>query len=203
MTDQNLINSSVGYETQKLFLLIYKLHLYKYLSSYRLPETLFMQLFRPVPQCIMSVRYRATVPVKIHKIWVKVISATVVWLLVPWPDGVVWVLKILFCTPWGPLTTLALSRSLSPDSAVSCWTVEVELFFDVTASSTGVIYVSMPQLQSEAKFPLSLTPEQSNPSVLLQINRVNKNILRIYTHVRLQYADEQQNCVRSNSFSKM
>ncbi|KAB5581887.1 hypothetical protein PHYPO_G00180740 [Pangasianodon hypophthalmus] len=57
------------------------------------------------------------------------------------------------------------------DSVLSCWTVEVELFFDVTVASVGVVHVSVPQLQSEAKFPLFLTPEQSNTSVLLQINQ--------------------------------
>lgn len=69
--------------------------------------------------------------------------------------------------------------SLSPDSVLSRWTVEVDLFFDVTAASVGVVHVSIPQLQSEAKFPLSLTPEQSNTSIHLQINQVNKSLYLI------------------------
>ncbi|KAG7334223.1 hypothetical protein KOW79_002630 [Hemibagrus wyckioides] len=57
------------------------------------------------------------------------------------------------------------------DSVLSCWTVEVELFFDATEASVGVVHVSMPQLKSEEKFSFSLTPEQSNISVLLHINK--------------------------------
>ncbi|XP_053476857.1 beta-mannosidase [Ictalurus furcatus] len=57
------------------------------------------------------------------------------------------------------------------DSVLSCWTVEVELFFDVTTASVGAVHVSMPQLQSEVNVPLFLRPERSNTSVLLQINQ--------------------------------
>ncbi|XP_047010242.2 beta-mannosidase isoform X2 [Ictalurus punctatus] len=57
------------------------------------------------------------------------------------------------------------------DSVLSCWTVEVELFFDVTTASLGAVHVSMPQLQSEVNVPLFLRPERSNTSVLLQINQ--------------------------------
>ncbi|KAI5108220.1 beta-mannosidase precursor, partial [Silurus meridionalis] len=69
------------------------------------------------------------------------------------------------------LRVLSFTTNPKYDSVLSCWTVEVEMFFDVTAASKGVIHVSMPQLQSEARFPLFLTPEQSNTSVLLQINQ--------------------------------
>uniref|UniRef100_A0A8C1XD14 Beta-mannosidase n=1 Tax=Cyprinus carpio TaxID=7962 RepID=A0A8C1XD14_CYPCA len=51
--------------------------------------------------------------------------------------------------------------SLYPDSKHSSWTVEVELFFDVFVASKGLVHLSIPLLQSEAEFQLSLTPGQS------------------------------------------
>lgn len=48
----------------------------------------------------------------------------------------------------------------------------MELFFDVTLASKGVIWLSIPQLQSEAKYPISLVPGLSNTSLILQINQV-------------------------------
>ncbi|KAM9477855.1 beta-mannosidase isoform 2-T2 [Clarias gariepinus] len=69
------------------------------------------------------------------------------------------------------LRLLSFTTNSKYDSILSCWTVEIELFFDVTATSVGVVHVSMPQLKSEAKFFLSLAHEQSNTSVLFQINQ--------------------------------
>ncbi|RXN06765.1 beta-mannosidase isoform X1 [Labeo rohita] len=71
-------------------------------------------------------------------------------------------------------TLRVLSYTTSPkyDSKHSSWNVEVELFFDVFVASKGLVYVSMPLLQSEAEFQLSLTPGQSKNSFILQINQV-------------------------------
>uniref|UniRef100_A0A671SD63 Beta-mannosidase n=1 Tax=Sinocyclocheilus anshuiensis TaxID=1608454 RepID=A0A671SD63_9TELE len=56
-----------------------------------------------------------------------------------------------------------LSYTTSPkyDSEHSSWNVEVELFFDVFVASKGLVHLSIPLLQSEAEFQLSLTPGQS------------------------------------------
>lgn len=62
--------------------------------------------------------------------------------------------------------------SLYPDSEHSSWTVEVELFFDVFVASKGLVHLSIPLLQSEAEFQLSLTPGQSKKSFVLQLNQV-------------------------------
>ncbi|XP_062852081.1 beta-mannosidase isoform X2 [Trichomycterus rosablanca] len=66
-----------------------------------------------------------------------------------------------------------ISFSTSPkyDAVHSCWTVKVELFFDVTLASKGVVRLSIPKLQSEAKFSISLVPGLSNTSLILQINQ--------------------------------
>uniref|UniRef100_A0A671SAV8 Beta-mannosidase n=1 Tax=Sinocyclocheilus anshuiensis TaxID=1608454 RepID=A0A671SAV8_9TELE len=55
-----------------------------------------------------------------------------------------------------------LSYTTSPkyDSEHSSWNVEVELFFDVFVASKGLVHLSIPLLQSEAEFQLSLTPGQ-------------------------------------------
>uniref|UniRef100_A0A671SAU7 Beta-mannosidase n=1 Tax=Sinocyclocheilus anshuiensis TaxID=1608454 RepID=A0A671SAU7_9TELE len=66
-----------------------------------------------------------------------------------------------------------LSYTTSPkyDSEHSSWNVEVELFFDVFVASKGLVHLSIPLLQSEAEFQLSLTPGQSKKSFVLQLNQ--------------------------------
>uniref|UniRef100_A0A8C1P6P8 Beta-mannosidase n=1 Tax=Cyprinus carpio TaxID=7962 RepID=A0A8C1P6P8_CYPCA len=70
-------------------------------------------------------------------------------------------------------TSRVLSYTTSPkyDSEHSSWTVEVELFFDVFVASKGLVHLSIPLLQSEAEFQLSLTPGQSKKSFVLQLNQ--------------------------------
>uniref|UniRef100_A0A8C2L0T4 Beta-mannosidase n=1 Tax=Cyprinus carpio TaxID=7962 RepID=A0A8C2L0T4_CYPCA len=70
-------------------------------------------------------------------------------------------------------TSRVLSYTTSPkyDSKHSSWTVEVELFFDVFVASKGLVHLSIPLLQSEAEFQLSLTPGQSKKSFVLQLNQ--------------------------------
>uniref|UniRef100_A0A9J7XCE8 beta-mannosidase n=1 Tax=Cyprinus carpio carpio TaxID=630221 RepID=A0A9J7XCE8_CYPCA len=70
-------------------------------------------------------------------------------------------------------TSRVLSYTTSPkyDSEHSSWTVEVELFFDVFVASKGLVHLSIPLLQSEAEFQLSLTPGQSEKSFVLQLNQ--------------------------------
>uniref|UniRef100_A0A673KY75 Beta-mannosidase n=1 Tax=Sinocyclocheilus rhinocerous TaxID=307959 RepID=A0A673KY75_9TELE len=70
-------------------------------------------------------------------------------------------------------TSRVLSYTTSPkyDSEHSSWNVEVELFFDVFVASKGLVHLSIPLLQSEAEFQLSLTPGQSKKSFVLQLNQ--------------------------------
>lgn len=71
-------------------------------------------------------------------------------------------------------TSRVLSYTTNPkyDSEHSSWTVEVELFFDVFVASKGLVHLSIPLLQSEAEFQLSLTPGQIKTSLVLQLNQV-------------------------------
>lgn len=76
-----------------------------------------------------------------------------------------------------PLSSISLScfspcLSLYPDSEHSSCNVEVEFFVDVFVSSKGLVHLSIPLLQSEADFQLSLTPGQSKKSFVLQLNQV-------------------------------
>ncbi|XP_066535058.1 beta-mannosidase isoform X2 [Hoplias malabaricus] len=57
------------------------------------------------------------------------------------------------------------------DIALSSWTVEVELFFDVVVASKGIVLLSVPQLHSEGKFQLSLVPGKNSTSFVLQISQ--------------------------------
>uniref|UniRef100_A0A673J3J8 Beta-mannosidase n=1 Tax=Sinocyclocheilus rhinocerous TaxID=307959 RepID=A0A673J3J8_9TELE len=70
-------------------------------------------------------------------------------------------------------TLRVLSYTTSPrfDSEHSSWNVEVELFFDIFVASKGLVQLSIPLLQSEAEFQLSLTPGQSKKSFVLQLNQ--------------------------------
>ncbi|XP_052427782.1 beta-mannosidase [Carassius gibelio] len=70
-------------------------------------------------------------------------------------------------------TSRVLSYTSNPkyDSEHSSWNVEVELFFDVFVASKGLVHLSIPLLQSEAEFQLSLTPGQSKKSFVLQISQ--------------------------------
>uniref|UniRef100_A0A671PDQ8 Beta-mannosidase n=1 Tax=Sinocyclocheilus anshuiensis TaxID=1608454 RepID=A0A671PDQ8_9TELE len=70
-------------------------------------------------------------------------------------------------------TLRVLSYTTSPrfDSEHSSWNVEVELFFDIFVASKGLVHLSIPLLQSEAEFQLSLTPGQSKKSFVLQLNQ--------------------------------
>lgn len=67
--------------------------------------------------------------------------------------------------------------SLYPDSEHSSWNVEVELFFDVFVASKGLVHLSIPLLQSEAEFQLSLTPGQIKKSFVLQLNQVRSGLV--------------------------
>nr|XP_055026056.1 beta-mannosidase [Misgurnus anguillicaudatus] len=71
-------------------------------------------------------------------------------------------------------TLRLLSFTTSPiyDSEHSSWNVEVELFFDVVVTSKGFVHLSIPLLDTEADFSLSLTtPGQNIKSFLLQVNQ--------------------------------
>ncbi|XP_043111548.1 beta-mannosidase isoform X2 [Puntigrus tetrazona] len=70
-------------------------------------------------------------------------------------------------------TSRVLSYTTSPkyDSEHSSWNVEVELFLDVFVASKGLVHLSIPSLQSEAEFQLSLTPGQCKKSFVLQLNQ--------------------------------
>uniref|UniRef100_A0A673KY65 Beta-mannosidase n=1 Tax=Sinocyclocheilus rhinocerous TaxID=307959 RepID=A0A673KY65_9TELE len=76
-------------------------------------------------------------------------------------------------------TSRVLSYTTSPkyDSEHSSWNVEVELFFDVFVASKGLVHLSIPLLQSEAEFQLSLTPGQSKKSFVLQLNQVRSGLV--------------------------
>uniref|UniRef100_A0AAR2M639 beta-mannosidase n=1 Tax=Pygocentrus nattereri TaxID=42514 RepID=A0AAR2M639_PYGNA len=69
------------------------------------------------------------------------------------------------------LRLLSFVPSPKYDTVLSGWTVEVELFFDVAVASKGIVLLSVPQLQSAAKFQLSLMPGQSNASFVLHISQ--------------------------------
>ncbi|XP_026879426.2 beta-mannosidase [Electrophorus electricus] len=79
--------------------------------------------------------------------------------------------KDVYLESFNTFRLLNFVTSSKYDSLLSCWTVEVELFFDTIVASKGIVQLSVPQLQSEAKFQLSLSPGQSNTSFLLQINQ--------------------------------
>lgn len=57
------------------------------------------------------------------------------------------------------------------DTDHSSWNVEVELSFDVVVMSKGFVHLSIPLLDSEEEFQLSLTPGQSRKSFVLQVNQ--------------------------------
>ncbi|KAI7805656.1 beta-mannosidase isoform X1 [Triplophysa rosa] len=57
------------------------------------------------------------------------------------------------------------------DTDHSSWNVEVELFFNVVVLSKGFVRLSIPLLDSEAEFQLSLTPGQSKKTFGLQVNQ--------------------------------
>uniref|UniRef100_A0A3B1KAL9 Beta-mannosidase n=1 Tax=Astyanax mexicanus TaxID=7994 RepID=A0A3B1KAL9_ASTMX len=69
------------------------------------------------------------------------------------------------------LRLLNVITSPKYDAGLSCWTVEVDVYFDVVTASKGIVLLSVPQLKSQAKFQLSLVPGQSNLSYVLQINQ--------------------------------
>ncbi|XP_016127701.1 beta-mannosidase-like [Sinocyclocheilus grahami] len=75
-------------------------------------------------------------------------------------------------------TLRVLSYTTNPrfDSEHSSWNVEVELFFDIFVASKGLVHLSMPLLQSEAEFQLSLTPGQSKKCFVLQLNQVRSSV---------------------------
>ncbi|XP_076830556.1 beta-mannosidase [Brachyhypopomus gauderio] len=79
--------------------------------------------------------------------------------------------KDVYLESFNTLRLLNFITSPKFDSLLSCWTVEVELFIDTAVASEGIVHLSVPQLQSEAKFQLSLSPGQSNTSFLLQFNQ--------------------------------
>uniref|UniRef100_A0A672N033 Beta-mannosidase n=1 Tax=Sinocyclocheilus grahami TaxID=75366 RepID=A0A672N033_SINGR len=68
-------------------------------------------------------------------------------------------------------TLRVLSYTTNPrfDSEHSSWNVEVELFFDIFVASKGLVHLSMPLLQSEAEFQLSLTPGQKRMVIFLSV----------------------------------
>lgn len=73
-----------------------------------------------------------------------------------------------------PSVNLPMPFSLCPcpDTDHSSWNVEVELFFDVVVLSKGFVRLSIPLLDSEAEFQLSLTSGQSRKSFVLHVNQV-------------------------------